>query len=395
MRLTKLDFSSCIGIEVILASAIAVATAMGQHSVVSLLFALSFVIAFLYVGMDTVNRRKLNISWFLVLLCVFCVLCNWLIKGNGIGFDYVKKLIMFCAFVFLLYYATRRDTVVSDTTARIIEYAPLAFSLFLVVSYYFLGNNERRGEGLTLGFSNPNFTGMWLLHCFLFVALFIIKVFDGASKWRLLAAPLLPILFSLIQETEARGSVVGVIFFLLLLLLGGLLKRIPRVFSFFIAVFPIVYALVYLELIDIEWFRETFSFLESEGKTLDSRVGIWQRSFEFFRVSPILGDYFGISGGTGQSQLHNTHIDVLCSYGILALLLFVKFLYDRLASVLSKAKGLYGNAAVFAFCAVVIAGSFEAAIVAGAMGLNLLTIAFLCCRTEKECSKRRSIVRRN
>ncbi|MBO7292975.1 MAG: hypothetical protein J6V07_03470, partial [Clostridia bacterium] len=111
MRLTKLDFSSCIGIEVILASAIAVATAMGQHSVVSLLFALSFVIAFLYVGMDTVNRRKLNISWFLVLLCVFCVLCNWLIKGNGIGFDYVKKLIMFCAFVFLLYYATRRDTV--------------------------------------------------------------------------------------------------------------------------------------------------------------------------------------------------------------------------------------------------------------------------------------------
>ena len=79
MRLTKLDFSSCIGIEVILASAIAVATAMGQHSVVSLLFALSFVIAFLYVGMDTVNRRKLNISKvivaiFLVVLVLFLLI---------------------------------------------------------------------------------------------------------------------------------------------------------------------------------------------------------------------------------------------------------------------------------------------------------------------------------
>lgn len=384
MRLRKLDCSSCIGIEVILASAIAVATAMGQHSVVSLLFAVSFVIAFAYVAMDTVNRRKLNISWFLVLLCVFCVLCNWLIKGNGIGFDYVKKLIMFCAFIFLLYYATRRETVVPGTVARVLEYAPLLASVFLVVSYYFLGNTERRGEAITLGFSNPNFTGMWLLHCFLFVALFVVRAFNGASKWRVLAVPLLPMLFSLITETEARGSIVGAVFFLVFLLLGGVLKRIPRIFAFIVAVFPIVYAIVYLNLIDIEWFRETFSFLESEGKTLDSRVGIWRRSFEFFRASPVLGDYFGISGGTGQSQLHNTHIDVLCSYGLFALLLFVKFLYDRLVSAFSKAKGFYGNSSVFAFCAVVIAGSFEASIIAGAMGLNLLTVSLLAMNGKEE-----------
>lgn len=377
MRLAKLEYSTCIGIEVLLASAIAVATAIGQQGLVSLLFALSFVVAFAYVGMDTVNRKKVNIGVYLVLLCFFCVLCNWLIKGNGISFDYVKKLIMFCAFVLLLYYATRPETVISATAARVLEYAPLLASVFLVVSYYFLGKTERRGAAITLGFSNPNFTGMWLLHCFLFVALFVIRAFCGASKWRLLAVPLLPILVSLISETEARGSIVGVIFFLVFLLLGGLFKRIPRAFSFFISLFPIAYALVYLELIDIEWFRETFAFLESEGKTLDSRVGIWQRSFEFFRASPLFGDYFGISGGTGQSQLHNTHIDVLCSYGLFALALFVKFLYDRLVSAFSKAKDLYGNASVFAFCAVIIAGSFEAAIVAGAMGLNLLSVALL------------------
>ncbi len=383
MSLTKFEYSTCIGIEVLLASAIAVANAVGQHSLVSLLFALSFLVAFLYVVMDILKKRALNVSCLVCFLCSFSVACNWLLHNGGLSFDYLKKLIMFCAFILLLYYATRPVSVISSAAARILEYAPLAASVFLVVSYYFLGNNERQGEAITLGFSNPNFTGMWLLHCFLFLALFVIKAFDGASKWRLLAAPLLPMLFSLISLTEARGSLVGAIFFILFFLLGGLLKRIPRTFSFFVAVFPIVYAIVYLNVVDIPWFRETFAFLESEGKTLDSRVGIWQRSFESFRASPLFGDYFGISGGTGQSQLHNTHIDVLCSYGVFSFVLFVKFLYDRLAAAFGKAKGLYGRAAVFAFAAVIVAGSFEAAIVAGAMGLNLLTVSLLTMNKEE------------
>lgn len=384
MQLMKFEYSRCIGIEALLASAIAVATAIGQHGLVSLLFALSFIVAFVYVIMDTVNKKKLNMSGILALLCFFCVLCNWLLKGDGISFDYIKKLIMFCAFLFLLYYATRTETSVSVATARILEYAPLLASAFLVISYYYLGNNEKRGESITLGFSNPNFTGMWLLHCVLFVALFIIKAFDGGSKWRLIAVPLLPVLVSLITQTEARGSIVGIVFFAIFLLLFRPLKKIPRLFPFLVAVFPLVYAIVYLNVVDIPWFRETFAFLESEGKTLDSRVGIWEKSFEFFRAAPLFGDYFGISGGTGQSQLHNTHIDVLCSYGIFAFVLFVKFLYDRLTSAFSKAQGLYGRTAFFAFCSVIVAGSFEAAIVSGAMGLNLLTVSLLVINTKKE-----------
>lgn len=386
MRLNKFGYSTCIGIEVFLASAIAIATALGQHGLVSLMFAASFVVAFFYVGMDTLNTRKLNISGLLALLCLFCVCCNWLLHNGGISFNYVKKLIMFCTFVFLLYYAARQKGSLSPFVARILEYAPLVAAAFLVVSYYLLGNKEMHGEAITLQFSNPNFTGMWLLHCFLFVALFVIKAFDGASKWRFLVIPLLPMLLSLISLTEARGSMVGAVFFLLFLLLGGLIKRAPRLFAFCIAIFPLVYAVLYLQLVDIPWFRETFSFLESEGKTLDSRVGIWKESFAFFRSAPLFGDYYGISGGSGQSQLHNMHIDVLCSYGLFAFLLFVKFLYDRLATSFARAQGVYGRAALFAFSAVIVAGSFEAAIVSGAMGLNLLTVSLLAINEERNVS---------
>lgn len=78
-----------------------------------------------------------------------------------------------------------------------------------------------------------------------------------------------------------------------------------------------------------------------------------------------------------MSQLHNTHLDVLCSYGIVPFLLFIKLLYKNIIQILRKANTFYKYAAFTSFCAVLIMGTFEAAVVSGSMGLNLLTVGFI------------------
>ena len=371
-----ITYSFCITVEVLLASMIAILTAIGQTGLVSLLFAISFIVAFGYTLFDTLERKKMHIGGLLALSCLFSVLYSGIREEATFGFSYFKKLIMFCAFVFLLYYATKADFSVPISLLRALELASLVAGAFLVLSYYVLGNREQMAGGITLGFSNPNFTGMWLLHFFLLGVLFVIRAFDGGSKLRLLYIPILPFLLHLIGLTLARSCLFGVIFFLLSLVLSRLLYKIPRIVTWFVVLFPLVYAVLYLSIVDTEWVRETFSFLVSAGKDLNSRVDIWQASFENFRNAPIFGNYAGLGDGTGQFQLHNTHIDVLCSYGLLSLLLFLKFLSDRIVFVFKHARSFGDRAAVFAFCTVVAVGAFEAAMVAGSMGLNLLTVSF-------------------
>lgn len=370
-------YGACVTIEVVLASAIAILTALHYPRIVSLLFAVSFIVAFVFVALRVFEQNRINISIMLVLLCLFNVTLNGLQEAGRMNFDYYKKVIMFCCFMFLVYYSMQEHNKTPEWIIKIIEIFPVIAGTFLVFSYYYLGNTAIVAQGITLGFTNPNFTGMWLQHFFLYGALFVLKAFKGGNKLRLFYIPVLVIIFNLIPETGARSCQIGAITFFAFILLKPLMIRSPRLFALIITVFPIVFALLYLAVVDQAWFNEMFAFLTSEGKGLNSRKWIWIRAFQRYGKHPLFGNYSGISNGTGQSQLHNTHIDVLCSYGILPFALFLKILYDRFVMSCQKATSFYQTAAFCAFCAVVVTGSFEAAIVAGAMGLNLLTVGFL------------------
>ena len=379
MNRNKLNFTygMCVTIEVIIASTIAVLTALGQNRLVSLLFALSFIVAFVFVALKVFEQNKVNISIVLAVFCVINVTLNGLQENGIMNFDYFKKVIMFCCFMFLVFYSIQEQEPVPDFLLKIIEFLPVIAGTFLVFSYYYMENTAVIAHGITLGFSNPNFTGMWLLHFFLYGVLFVLKAFKGGNKLRLLYIPILFIIYRLIGETGARSCQFGALSFFVFLLLKSWIKNRPKLFSFVIVVFPIVFSLFYLAVVDEEWFHNTFSFLVSEGKNLTSRKKIWFSAFQQYQKHPLFGNYSGISNGTGQSQMHNTHVDVLCSYGILPFILFLNILYDRFLVSSHKVSSFYQTAVFSAFCAVIVAGSFEAAMVAGAMGLNLLTVGFL------------------
>ena len=382
----ELNFSNCIKAEMILVTLIILFTILGASAAVSACFALSFIVLLIYALARASVKRYDRLPILLIVAAVLNVVINAALSGEAqISFDYFKKLIMFVAYMLLICFAA--DDSVTKGTTDLIRLLPFAGALISVLSYFFFGNTAKLGSvGITLGFSNPNFTGMWLLHLAIYTFLFMLSR-GGQLLLQLLALVMFALLDYLIYLTGARSAMIGIAFFTLLCLIGKFPRlRIAknRVFIALIILAPIVIVLIYRYLLNSKWFNNMFAFMVSEGKSLSSRLYIWNYSMKFFKASPILGDYCGISSGLGASQLHNTHLDVLCSYGLLP---FVLFLWhnDRACRKVSAHKLSYPNyCALCGFLAVVLMGSFEAAVVSGAMGLNLLTAGLIVLANERE-----------
>ena len=362
----------CIVVEVIIASIIAIATVLSYGQVVSPLFAFSFFIPLIYIF-----RKIKSFSKELLLLTVLCLLHVWfsgMICGGALNFNYFKKVIMFLSFAYLAYYAVNVNSC-NEKLLNLIKLFPVISGIVMVVAYFFLGKTEMRGGGITLGFSNPNAAGIWLLHLILYGFLYVLECSE--KKARLLYIPIIIALLILLDLTKARSCYIALVFFGVVLFLGILGIQVNKFMCFAVVLIPLIFTFFYMNIVDSNWVQTEFAFMISEGKPLTSRMAIWNDAFEAIREHFFLGDYCGISDGTGMSQLHNTHLDVLSSYGIVPFILFIKILYKSTLKTLEKANGVYKYAAFASFCAVLIMGTIEAAIVSGSMGLNLLTIGFI------------------
>ena len=381
----KFDFSECAKIEIILVALIVLFTILRQNAAISLCFELSFIALLAY----TIRRAAFKTFeiWPLLLITVAVVnvLVNGLLSSNAnLGFNYFKKVIMFSAFVLMLYFS--EEDSVSPETITIVKNVPVICAAMLVVSFFLLGNTARYAGGVTLGFSNPNFTGMWLLHLAIYTFLFTIDE-KKKRKIRILSGILLIAVIWLIFQTQARSCLIGIALFCAICLIGKVFGNYIAKNSMFIAlvvIAPILLVVLYHYLLNAQWFQRIFSSFVSAGKGLDSRLSVWDPAIKLLRENYILGDYSGISNGTGASQLHNTHLDVICSYGIVPFMLFLWLLNSVCRKVANKSMSYSNYCALCGFISVIIMGSFEAAVVAGAMGMNILTAGLIILANAKE-----------
>lgn len=372
----KLNFSNCMKWEMFFAASIILFTIAKQGTLVSLCFSMSFIVLLGYsLRRATTTGYSLNLV-LLIIVSFVNVTVNALTSSEAIlCFGYFKKLLMFVSFMLMLNFAQNDD--ITRKAYNIIFKLPCVMAIILVCSF-FAGNTTRYAGGITLGFSNPNFTGMWLMHLFVYV--FLLAYSTRNRTKRLALGTALVIMLWLIYETKARSCLIGLFVFFLLYIMGRLTNdnfaKRPVVWGT-ANLFPIVFALVYQSLLNAKWFIDTFSFLVSEGKGLNSRAAVWTPAMRAFSSSPIFGDYCGISQGTGLSQLHNTHLDVLVSYGIVPFILFLVALFELSRRITDRKMSGFNYIAFCGFLAVIIEGTFEAGVVSGAMGLNILTAGLI------------------
>ena len=372
----KLNYATGLYLEYVLALMVVACTVFHINRGVSYAFTATFVVFLLLVYRYISSRQLPAVLFFLVIFSFFNVIVNALLSRQAqIGPAYFRKLIMFCCTV--VYFYTATEMKISEKGKNSIVFLALMMGVLMIGSYYLLGNRATIASSITLGFVNPNFAGMWLTHCFFYSTYVIID----AKKWPQKAIGVLVgvACLVLIYLTYARSCFLGIVVFVALLFVGLISgrKKFSKPVMIMIAIMPLVFALVYLSAVNVKWFKETFSFLVRAGKKLDARNKLWILALRSVTANPIFGSYSGISGGVGISQLHNTHIDVLASYGFAPLALFTWSLYELMRKVNQRINSFSQYTALCAFAGVIGIGCLEAGIVAGSTGLYFLSGGFL------------------
>ena len=368
--------TECIFLELLLADIICIANIFERDSIISGVFLLTFFVLIILIIKDIRGGRiKADYALLLVLSVINVVLNALLSPIAQVNFNYFKKLIMFISAIAFFHILDSNE--IEGIEQKVALRFGLAITFIFPIAYFALNIRTLLGRYLTMGFTNPNFTAIWILHGFLFAAVAFFK--SERTRIKALLAIVGIALLYIATLTLNRAIWVSIVMFALLVLLGitkkfiGLNKTIITI----LVIIPIAFVVVYHSLLSNSLFRQTFSFMVSEGKGLASRMFMWDFAAEKLRRGWMIGDYSGISYGTGVSQMHNTHLDVLCSYGIVPFVLFIIIMRRIIISVSTNVKTFSQHVSLCAFLSIILFGIFEASLFSGCTGLNYLTGVFL------------------
>lgn len=364
-------------ITLVLAGAIFVLNVTNNDDKISNIFYVSFVLVLLLYILSC-RREFLFIDVICIIVIVAAIISvtiNFLLSSTPLSFEYFKKVLIFSTSILFLTYCSKsgRQRINVSLVALIFT----ALSLFCAVYYLLFRNSVYYNNGqnmLTLNLDNPNFAA-------LFLSVFSMSQFAYAARKqapipiRILNLLLGLFLFYLVFKTQSRSSFTSLVLFAVIVVLFLIFRktqsiRIPLWAAVIIAVFPLVFAFVYLGLIKNPFFNNIFDFMSGVGKGLDARESIWENALVYVKVSPLIGAYNEISNGSGLSQMHNTHLDVMASYGIPVTILVCCFLfyiiYNR-GNRYSREQVLF----LIAFMFSIVLGIGEAALFSGGQGLYI------------------------
>lgn len=355
-------------------------------------------------------RKGLQRTDFLMIilaaLAAACVLIDLLINGGSISFSYLRKVIMFVMTLLFLQAVNkiRPDWRLAEFLQVVIDALTVLMAFMFVVFHqrmYLINGIVSRY--LTFGFGNPNALAMYLAPMFMMTFCTLMKR-GGNPKVRLFRVGVLVVQGVFVLATQSRNALMMLMLFGVVALYVIFRKPIaektgiliplqfPNWLAWVIGLFPIIFAVLYMALIGTDWIGKLFGFMVTEGKELDSRVKEWSPAFEVIFKSPIIGSYFNISGGTGSSQMHSTHVDTAACYGIPVMLLmsFMQKIY------IHQNGKVYRNRVNFlymtAFCCSLLMGTFEAAVYSGGLGVYVYALIFLSLSKTRQTRKERDVV---
>lgn len=370
-------------LDYLFGAAIVLCQVSGKSAFTSLFFYGTFFISFL-LWLSTLAEKveRLDILAFFICVIAFInVVINGLLEGASFSFEYFKKYIMFCCTVVFLAAAVKIE--IESKTQTFLECLYICLGVFLIFMYFTQNRRMHILNGLytsylTFRFTNPNLTGLFLACMIMFLvhASFHKKRIMGKCLFFLVAA----VDTFFLYQTQSRNSMLAVAAFLCCFLFVFLKKRclvLKDWVLWLVAMVPLLFAIVYMEFVQNPVFAKMFSFIVSEGKDLDSRTVIWSKAFSAFLPSPVFGAYCQVSNGTGSFQLHNTHVDILISYGVVVLAMICVFLHGVLRSVQLKVCSREQSLSLIGFLCVILLGLGEAALFSGGLGIYLFAGVFL------------------
>ena len=319
--------------ELLLVLIINIGTVFEFGSIASIAFAVSIILVILLISRQ-VRTFNTDVLFFMVIAILGVIFTGVENSVVLIKFDYYRKYLLALSTVIVFYMAAIIP--VSFKLVKGIKWISTILAVLYVLAFYVLGKNETLAGGITLNFVNPNFTAFWLfvavLYCIYNLVrerFFVLKLFYGG---------LAIVLIIMVNNTLARSAIMALCVFFALLLFGCIRKKyqFSNFFLIVIVIIPLILGILYMGFVNNDKILAFFSFMEGEGKSLLSRKYIWGAALEILEENLLFGNYYKATGGTGLSQLHNTHIDLLVSYGLIAFGAFIRILYYSLKETVSS-----------------------------------------------------------
>lgn len=366
---------------IVLAVMIVALTVFRQEQIASYCFDVSFVLVLLLYFTSFRNTTDNKICMCVIMITLICVIVNSLIQEASLSFDYFKKMIFF--FMTILFFQIS-DTIQPDSSLmRTIQISVTALS-GLMILYYFADTDSLymlygyRTKYLLFHFTNPNLAGLFLCVFAMMQLGFSASAARPAAKLiHLVTAGFLTV-FTFF--TKSRSSEIVLVAFYVFCCFHWITKRKLRISPFtagLVAVFPMIFAILYMLVVNSTVITSAFSFLVEAGKGIDARVAIWKQAFTAWAQSPLIGAYSQISNGSGMSQMHNTHVDILASYGIVSFILTCVYLYRKVRSGETSGGEQYMH---IAFLFALILGIGEASLFSGGLCLYIIIGSLLFLR---------------
>lgn len=343
-------------------------------------FKLSFIIVFLLWLLKSVT------SFFTIDLLALLIIClsfaGVMITCESLSIAYLNKWLMFST-VFL-YFSTCLKIKLKTASVKFLFKMNSALIVIMLFSYiwrykdiFYVTNSGVRY--LTYYFYNPNAAALFLVTIGITAVIYFEFYNVEFSMQKKLFCVIL-CLFLLLQ-TQSRTSLITFTVFIMISLFFTCKKNIylpqNKIFYFIIASFPMLFSIVYLNTIDVIEQSTVVNFLISEGKGIDSRQYVWEYALELFKASSILGAYGYTVTSSVFLQMHNSHLEVLVSYGVPVFILVVLFLYLILINSVPDNYKKGNVMSMWAFVIILILGCGEAILFSGGLSFYLLAGQFL------------------
>lgn len=340
-------------------------------------FTASFIVL-LFVFLKYVFSQKemmIDLDWLLIsiiLISFFNVFLSFLVNGESINFGGLKSYFIFISTV--IFFRLSEKTKISKKTVDYIFGLNIIISVIYVYCkraysqvYSQYGNNA-----LTLNFSNPNLTGMFVFLSLLYMFLGVLYYKKTIMKG--ICAILAISNFLLLLKTESRNPLVAFVLFLGIFALSFIKinLRFSKPFNLLVNVAPTVFVFLYLTFISKIIEKGWLNFLVKEGKDLNSRVKVWNYFLKKLGDKWLLGDYVNLLGNA-----HNSHLVLLCSFGFIVLVLVIIFTYKLTSMLSQRTTSKFQIYCLSAFFAVIFMGFGEGALYSGGLGIYILSGGFI------------------
>ena len=344
-------------------------TCSDNAQITSLVFTASFLILLYRFILYFVGKIKYldSLDSYLLLIIVssfISVFLSFLKSDMPITFEGMKNYFIFLCTV--IFFRLAEDIKISKKMCHIVFWFNIGISLIYL---YF---KRIMPFSIDLNFSNPNLAGI-----FVFVSLVLMLlafIFYKNIFMKIICAILIGSNFIIMYETEARNVLLAFVLFavvVFLTLFKGKL-RYSKAFNLIINITPAVFVALYLGFIDKIIMSGKLDFLVSEGKGLNSRVEVWEERFDIIDGLWLTGDYVNASGNA-----HNSHMVLLCSFGIVVMVLVTMFVYKIINKISNRINNKFQTYCLAGFFAVIFMGFGEGALYSGGVGIYIPCGLFL------------------